>query len=60
MVIFDKLFGGLRTKRQEKTVFPELPEFARLQISAYASPSWPRPRFAISALCEADKNTQRQ
>jgi hypothetical protein len=29
MVIFDKLLGGLRTKRQGKMVFPELREFAR-------------------------------
>jgi hypothetical protein len=36
MVIFDKLFGGLRTKRQSEAVFPELPEFANPQISAYA------------------------
>ena len=36
MVIFDKHFGGLRTKRQERAVFPELPEFANHLISAYA------------------------
>jgi hypothetical protein len=36
MVIFDKLLGGLRTKRQGKPVFPELREFARAQLSAYA------------------------
>ena len=55
MVIFDKLLGRLRTKRQGRPVFPELPEFARARFSAYASDTGRR----LQSHGAAKKNTQR-